>query len=111
MGKKIYSFISEQYSSSNAIAHNFDQFNYCNFGIVNSVNNLINVGHSFSMAVVFQRMSHIPALSGLLLETDIGNFLDENTFLCRFIKLLKLLIHKDKLDAATITVSIQILHR
>ena len=74
LGKEDIQFHFRTVQCSNAIAHNFDQFNDCNFGIVNSVNNLINVGHSFSMAVVFQRMSHIPALSGLLLETYIVNF-------------------------------------
>ena len=100
--ESIASWIYELSSSSKAIANNVDQFNDWNFGIVNSVNNLINIGHSCYMAVCFQCMSHIPALSRLLLETDIGQNLDENTFLSRYIKLLTLLIHKDKQDSATI---------
>lgn len=43
-------------------------------------------------------MSHIPALSRLLLETDIGQNLDGNTFFYLYIKLLKFLIHKDKVS-------------
>ena len=88
--------IFEENSISFAISENLHKFMDWNFGIVNSVNNLINIGHSCFMAVVFQCISHIPALSRLLLETDIGHNLDENTFLSRYIKLLKLLIHKDE---------------
>ena len=88
--------IFEGNSISFDISEKLYKFMDWNFGILNSVNNLINVGHSCFIAVIFQCISLIPALSRLLLETDIGKTLEENTFLSRFIKLLKLLIHKDE---------------
>ena len=63
--------IFEENSISFAISENLHKFINWNFRIVNSVNNLINIGHSCFMVIVFQCISHIPALSRLLLETNI----------------------------------------
>ena len=69
---------------------------YWELGTVHSLNNLSNTNNSCYMASLFQCISHIPALSRLLLETDLCTNISNITFLFNYIKLLKGLIHKNK---------------
>ena len=52
----------------------------------------MNIGHSCYINSVFQCLSHIPALSRFLLETDLKYSFKPDTFLFYYIKLLQCLI-------------------
>ena len=89
--------ISNEYSISNLIDSKIHSFTDWKFGTINSVSNLPNLNRSCYIASVIQVLSHIPALSRILIETDIiGKDLDPNSFLFRYIKFLKIFLHKQK---------------
>jgi len=67
---------------------------YWKLGTVHSLNNLSNTNNSCYMAALFQYISHIPALSRLLIETDLCDSISNTTFLLKYIQLLKGLINK-----------------
>jgi hypothetical protein len=101
--KQVYSMsdlftssIYNDYRISKTIADKLDNFMYWELGTVHSLNNLSNTNNSCYMASLFQCISHIPALSRLLLETDLCTNISNITFLFNYIKLLKGLIHKNK---------------
>ena len=101
--KQVYSMsdlytssIYNEYKISKTIANKLDDFMYWQLGTVHSLNNLSNTNNSCYMASLFQCISHIPALSRLLLETDLCTNICNTTFLFNYIKLLKGLIHQNK---------------
>ena len=101
--KQVYSMsdlftssIYNEYKISKTIANKLDEFMYWQLGTVHSLNNLSNTNNSCYMASLFQCISHIPALSRLLLETDLCTNISNTTFLFNYIKLLKGLINKNK---------------
>jgi ubiquitin C-terminal hydrolase len=101
--KQVYSLtdfftrtIFNEYTMSNTISEKLDEFNLWELGKFNSLNNLSNTNNSCYMASLLQCISHIPALSRLLLETDLCNNISQDTFLFNYIQLLKGLINKNK---------------
>ena len=84
--KQVYSLtdfftrsIFNEYTMSNTISEKLDEFNLWELGKFNSLNNLSNTNNSCYMASLLQCISHIPALSRLLLETDLCNNISQDT--------------------------------
>jgi len=90
--KQVYSLtdfftksIFNEYTLCHTISEKLDEFNLWELGKFNSLNNLSNTNNSCYMAALIQCISHIPALSRLLLETDLCNNISQNTLLFNFI--------------------------
>jgi len=79
---------------SNTLSEKLDEFNLWELGTINSLKNLSHSQKSHYMATLLQFISHIPALSRLLLDTDLCNNISKNIFLFNYIELLKVLIKK-----------------
>ena len=101
--KKVYSLtdfftrsIFNEYTMSNTISEKLDEFTLWELGTNHSLNNLRNSQNSCYMAALLQCIAHIPALSRLLLETDLCTNISDNTFLFNYMELLKVLINTNK---------------
>jgi len=101
--KQVYSIsdistssIYNEFRISKTIADKLNEFMYWELETVHSLINLSNTNNSCYMASIFECISHIPALSRLLLETDLCTNISNTTFLFNYIKLLKGSIHKNK---------------
>ena len=101
--KQVYSLtdfftrsIFNEYTMSDTISEKLDEFTLWESGTKHSLNNLRNSQNSCYMAALLQCIAHIPALSRLLLETDLCTNISDNTFLFNYMELLKVLINTNK---------------
>ena len=94
--------ISNEYSISKSIEYKLITFTDWNYGTINTVHNLPNIKRSCYIASTIQILSHIPAYSRILLESDLGNNLDPSTFLFHYIKFLKIFLHEQKRNSKVI---------
>jgi len=90
------SSIFHEYTMSNTISEKLDEFNLWELGTILTLNNLSDSQNTCYMASLLLCIFHIPALSRLLLDTDLCNNISQNSFTFNYIQLLKVLINKNK---------------
>ena len=96
--------IYESYKISKTISEKLDNFMFWDSGTIHTPNNLVNVKQSCFMDAILQCLSHIPALTRLLLETDFSTNLPRKSFLSYYIELVKVLIKETKSDQNNINI-------